>query len=59
MDYNHIGYEKEHFDIYLFVNNIFDKEYWTFLFSDAMDPTKEAGSIGNPRTLGIMATVRF
>ena len=54
-----IGYEKEHFDIYLFVNNIFDKEYWTFLFSDAMDPTKEAGSISNPRTLGIMATVRF
>ena len=54
-----IGYEKEHFDIYFFVNNIFDKEYYTFLFDDPMDPTKDLGTIGDPRTFGIQATVRF
>ncbi len=54
-----IGYEKEHFDIYFFVNNIFEKEYWTFLYSTMMGPTEEMGTIGAPRTLGIMATVRF
>ena len=54
-----IGYEKEHFDIYFFVNNIFDKEYWTFLYGAMMAPTEEMGTIGAPRTLGVMATVRF
>jgi len=56
-----IGYEKEHFDIYFFVNNIFEKEYWTFLYSTMMGlgPTEEMGTIGAPRTFGIMATVRF
>ena len=54
-----IGYEKEHFDIYFFVNNIFEKEYWTFLYGAMMSPTEEMGTIGAPRTLGIMATVRF
>jgi iron complex outermembrane receptor protein len=56
-----IGYEKEHFDIYFFVNNIFDKEYWTFLYGTVMGmaATEEIGSIGPPRTLGVMATVRF
>ena len=54
-----IGYEKEHFDIYFFVNNIFEKEYWTFLYSSMMGPTDEMGCIGDPRTLGVMATVRF
>ena len=54
-----IGYEWENFDICFFVNNLFDKTYWTYLFSDAMDPTREAGAVGIPRTLGIMATIRF
>jgi iron complex outermembrane receptor protein len=54
-----IGYEKEHFDIYFFVNNIFDKEYYTFIFDDPMNPTEDLGTIGDPQTFGVQATVRF
>ena len=54
-----IGYEREHFDIYLYMNNIFDKEYYTYLMRDFLDPTKEIGSIGDPQIFGVQATFRF
>jgi iron complex outermembrane receptor protein len=51
-----IGYETEYFDIYGFVNNISDKEYYTII----MDfPGQKIGAIGDPRTFGVQATVRF
>ncbi|MBE9569337.1 MAG: TonB-dependent receptor, partial [Proteobacteria bacterium] len=51
-----LGYETEHFDIYLYAKNIFDKEY----LSAATDMGGYyAGRAGDPQTFGIMLTGRF
>ena len=51
-----IAYEREHFDIYFYTNNIFDEEYYNYLMSL---PPYTAGMIGDPRTFAVQATVRF
>lgn len=51
-----IGYEREHFDIYFYMNNIFDEEYYNNFMSL---PPYTAGMIGDPRTFAVQATVRF
>jgi iron complex outermembrane receptor protein len=51
-----IGYETEYFDIYGFVNNISDKECYTCIM-DLLG--QKMGAIGDPRTFGVQATVRF
>lgn len=51
-----LGYETEHFDIYLYAKNIFDKEY----LSAALDMGNYYGArAGDPQTFGIMLTGRF
>lgn len=51
-----LGYETEHFDIYLYAKNIFDKEY----LSAATDMGGYyAGRAGDPQTFGIMLNGRF
>jgi iron complex outermembrane receptor protein len=54
-----IGYQTENFDVHIYANNLFDEEYWTYLYADSIDTTMEDGSIGDPLTFGVMATVRF
>ncbi|MCG8548950.1 MAG: TonB-dependent receptor [Desulfobacterales bacterium] len=52
-----LGYERETWDVYLAVNNITDEEY----FLDAFK-TRDAGymgTVGDPRTIRIMANIRF
>ena len=51
-----IGYEREYFDIYFFMNNIFDEEYYEGIFEAS---PYIGGSIGDPQTFGVQATVRF
>jgi iron complex outermembrane receptor protein len=51
-----IGYETEYFDIYGFVNNMSDKEYYTLI----MDlPGQKMGAIGDPRTFGVRLFILF
>ena len=61
--YNHInakiGYDIEHVDINSFVNNIFDKEYYSFIRDGITDPTQKIGMIGDPRTFGAQASAQF
>jgi iron complex outermembrane recepter protein len=51
-----IGYEKEDFDIYLYGNNIFDKEYKTRAFEVSGNWYARAGS---PRQIGVALNYRF
>lgn len=49
-----IGYEREHWGVYLYGKNLTSSEYYTTkLFPYG------AGIIGEPRVLGVMATMRF
>jgi iron complex outermembrane receptor protein len=52
-----IGCKKEDFDIYFYINNIFDKEYYTYLLS--FPPAVTTGSIGDPQTFGVQARIFF
>ena len=54
-----IGYEQNHWDIYFFINNILDKEYYPYLFGPFTNPSEVVGVISDPRTFGAMATLRF
>lgn len=51
-----IGYESDHFDIYLFGRNLFDEEYATRAYK--MSGTWY-GRAGEPLTLGLMLSTRF
>ena len=51
-----VGYETEHFDIYLYAKNIFDEEYATRAFEVG---NTWYGRSGAPQTFGIMLTGRF
>lgn len=46
-----IGYEASTWDVYLYVNNLLDKEYFSSLCYGAY--------IGKPRTIGMIASMRF
>jgi iron complex outermembrane receptor protein len=49
-----IGYEREHWGVYLYGKNLTSTEYYTTkLFPYGV------GIIGEPRVLGVMATFRF
>jgi iron complex outermembrane recepter protein len=51
-----IGYETEHFDIYVYGENLFDEEYVT----RAVELNNTwYGRAGAPRTFGVMLTARF
>jgi iron complex outermembrane receptor protein len=47
-----IGYESDHWDIYLYGNNLLDKEYY-------LSKSFSRYLVGEPRTIGVMATLRF
>jgi iron complex outermembrane receptor protein len=49
-----IGYEHRNFGVYLFGHNLADKRYFTLKESDI-----NAGVIGEPRVLGVMAQMKF
>ena len=51
-----LGYEGEHFDLSLWCNNVFDKEYETIKYAWGPD---ELGVDGEPRMLGVTVTYRF
>ena len=51
-----IGYENENFNVNVYVNNLFDKTYYT-IFNRASGVEK--GVTGAPLTWGIQATLRF
>jgi len=51
-----IGYETDHFNIHFYVKNALDKTYYTFVNSRG---GVEKGLLGNPRTFGIQAVLRF
>ena len=52
----HLGYEWEHFDLTLWVENIFDKQYCTFL---SVFQNEIVGIDGPPRTFGVTGVWRF
>jgi iron complex outermembrane receptor protein len=47
-----VGYETAHWDIYLYGSNLLDKEYFT-------SKSFSRNSVGEPRTIGVMASLRF
>ncbi|WP_419657229.1 TonB-dependent receptor [Desulfosarcina variabilis str. Montpellier] len=47
-----VGYETAHWDLYLYGNNLLDKEYFT-------SKSFSRNSVGEPRTIGVMASLRF
>lgn len=51
-----LGYEREHFQIYLWAKNLFDKEYVSraFEYGDIF-----VGRAGDPQTFGVTLTARF
>lgn len=49
-----IGYERKHFGVSLFAENLTNVEYFT-----AKVPSQNAGATGRPRTFGVMGTARF
>jgi iron complex outermembrane receptor protein len=51
-----LGYEGEHFDVTLWCDNVFDKEYETLKYAWGPD---ELGVDGKPRMLGVTVTYRF
>lgn len=51
-----IGYDMEHFNFNVYVNNIFDKTYFTILNKRG---NVEKGVTGAPLTCGVQATIRF
>ena len=52
-----LGYEWEHFDIYLWAKNVFDEEYVTYMAD--MGGGDWYGFPSDPRTFGVMLTGRF
>jgi iron complex outermembrane receptor protein len=48
------GYQKGHFGIFLFGNNLIDKSYYTKII-----PNLNAGVLGEPRIVGLMAEVQY
>jgi iron complex outermembrane receptor protein len=53
-----LGYEMEHFEVYLWAKNLFDEEYVTRAF-EISDLGGYFGRAGDPRRFGIMLTARF
>ncbi len=51
-----IGYEGSGWDMYLYAKNIFDEEYFSYGRSSGFGNIKEVGA---PRTLGLIASIRF
>jgi len=51
-----LGYETEHFNVNVYVNNMFDETYFTILNKRG---NVEKGVTGAPLTWGIQATIRF
>jgi len=51
-----IGYERDGWDLYLYVDNMFDEEYFSYGRESASGIT---GNVGQPQTFGILASLRF
>jgi iron complex outermembrane receptor protein len=49
-----VGYEREHFGVYVFARNLTDEKFFTNKSSDI-----DAGVIGEPRIFGVMGLVKF
>ncbi len=47
-----IGYETSQWDVYFYVKNLLDKEYFS-------SGSGDVGAVGAPRTLGLVASIRF
>jgi iron complex outermembrane receptor protein len=47
-----IGYETSNWEVYLYGNNLSDKKYFSTI-------NNERHTVGSPRTLGVVASVRF
>ncbi len=50
-----IGYEGSNWDVYLYGKNLFDEEY----FSSGRVSVAMTGNVGEPRTFGFLASIRF
>jgi iron complex outermembrane recepter protein len=54
-----IGYERDNFGIYLFSNNLFDKNYFTEAFESFILPGVPFGVPADGRTVGVQVRARF
>ncbi|MEA5503570.1 TonB-dependent receptor [Halotia wernerae UHCC 0503] len=54
-----IGYELDKFGIYLFVNNLLDRKYFTEAFESFIIPGQPFGTPGDGRTLGVQVRAKF
>ncbi|URD48555.1 TonB-dependent receptor domain-containing protein [Chroococcidiopsis sp. CCNUC1] len=54
-----IGYEFDNFGIYLFGNNLFDKDYFTEAFDSFIIPGLALGTVGDGRTFGVQLRGNF
>lgn len=56
-----IGYETDNYSVYIYGKNLLNTEYYTLAFdnSSAIPWQKMVGTMGNPRTFGVMLKAEF
>lgn len=54
-----VGYKADHYGVFIFAQNVFDAQYLLSTGPNAIQPGATFGTVGQPRTLGVILEAQF